>query len=153
MAGSQGFFETIFHEKNDQFGCELYKLEEHQLISQKWRENFSTKLHSKTGNWSIGGYDWHVFSYDYTKSIKGVDAIASYEKVKNKSGYIFTHAGTKNPLCCSTPQIPAYTTIKQALSLFRELSDVYIVAKDFSWTFVVTHEDSSGIGPFFSSRS
>jgi hypothetical protein len=40
--------------------------------------------------------------------------------------------------------------MEHALGLFKKIADLYVVALDFSWTFVVTHETSAGIGPFFS---
>jgi hypothetical protein len=122
---------------------------DHDKISAKWRKAFATQLHRATGEWCIGGFDWHVFTYGHAEAITKQAAIDRYILLGRKEGYVFTHT-IKHPLCCLISPIPTYEGIKHALRQYPQLTDLYIVAFDFQWTFVVTHETSSGLGPFFS---
>ena len=143
------FFDTLFSRQSDPYGRELYKIEKNKIIIEKWREKFAKRLHDQTGEWSAGGYCWHIFRLGYAPALEGDEAIERYHKLKTTRGFVFTHPGSKHPLACLAPQLPSFVAIEYALSLFRELADVYVVDRDFAWTFVVTHEKSYGIGPFF----
>lgn len=143
------FFETLFSGQIAPANVALFKREEHKRVADEWRKAFACKLHSATGEWRVGGYDWHVFTFGYAQALTGQRAIDSYNQLKKKEGYVFTHT-VKDPLCCFSRSLPSSVAIDYALSLFSELADLYIVDRHFKWTFVVTHETSSGIGPFFS---
>jgi hypothetical protein len=127
----------------------IVRCEEHVRIVEKWRKAFASKLHEATGEWRVGGYDWHVFTFGYAQASTGKSAIESYNQLGKKEGYVFTHT-VKEPLCCFTSCIPSYVAMTHAISLFPDLADIYVADRSFGWTFVLTHETSSGIGPFFS---
>lgn len=143
------FFDTLFSDSNDPYGRDLYRVERNDVLVGRWRERFSKKLHERTGEWCLGGYDWHVFTYEYATALEGTAAVERYRKARMTRGFVFTHAGYKHSLACLALQLPSPEAIARALSAFPVLADVYVAPVDFRWTFVVTHENSSGIGPFF----
>lgn len=92
---------------------------------------------------SLGNLLWHIFSYERSCCLKEDDARAAFdgleydEAIRFESGY----AG----------RIKNVSVTKRLTS--RQLDDaknddIYIVAKDFSWTYVRTHERGM-CGPFF----
>ncbi len=68
---------------------------------------------------------------------------------RDKSGAICAHltggdAGEK---------LPADTLTAEGIEGSEKLNgEFYVIGKDCSWTYIVTHENESGIGPFFMSR-
>jgi len=146
------FFQTLFSGQIAPGRPAEYKRENHQQIVEKWRKTFALKLNSSTGEWRIGGYDWHVFTYGYASALAGKRAIDSYARKTSHDGYVFTHT-VEEPLCCFSRHLPSYAAIEHVLELFPDKADIYVVGRDFQWTFVVTHETSCGVGPFFCEAS
>jgi Domain of unknown function (DUF4275) len=142
------FFDTLFSGQVAHPRATLYRREDHGVVAEQWRKVFAARLHAATGEWRHGGYDWHIFTYGYADAVAGKQAIERYGKIERKDGYVFTHT-VRKPLCCSARQLPSHAAIEYAVSLFPDLADLYFVDRQFQWTFVVTHEASSGIGPFF----
>jgi len=140
------FFQSLFSGQVAPGRVGEFKRENHQRIIEKWRKAFAKKLHDSTGEWRIGGYDWHVFTFGYAQALTGKRAIDNYHSLSKSEAYVFKHT-IEEPLCCFTGCFPSYAAINHTLALFRELADVYVVDRDFKWTFVVTHENSSGIDP------
>ena len=91
---------------------------------------------------STGDFIWHIFSWKLLKEdqyLKGNEAKAAYDKIKKKGAvYIawFEDKYTKDITC--------------DLNTAKDLDDfveVYVVGKDFKWTYIKTHEDMCG--PYF----
>ena len=84
-----------------------------------------------------------MFSYRKRQCLTGEEAEQAFNNENKKSCYIF------------------YQHINDVLILenadgfnandLMEESDVYVVDKDFNWTYVKTHEDG-WLGPYFSRR-
>lgn len=144
------FFRTLFSGSVKPGVVPQYFEKDYDAIVENWRKVWSSKLHRETGDWCLGGFDWHVFTYNYATALSGDEALNRYSEKRNTFGYVFTHEGG-TPVCCATNQLPSMVAIKYALNLFKEFADVYVVDKNFTWTFVYTHETESGIGPFFAS--
>ena len=128
----------------------VYEVCNYTETVEKWRKAFSKKLFFETGEWRLGGYDWHVFTFGYTAAVAGSAAVEKYRTVQSGAGYVFSHSG-RNQVCVYARKLPSHQAIRYALDLFPEMADVYIYGGDGVWTFVVTHEERSGIGPFFAS--
>jgi len=91
---------------------------------------------------STGNYLWHVFSWELLEEAKfltGDSAKDAYNKIdKDNAIYIdwFSDDGAK--------------ALAQGLSnaeALDQMSEVYVAAPDFSWTYIKTHEIMCG--PYF----
>lgn len=142
------FCETLFSGQVAPAKVPTFTRADHAVVIEKWRKAFARDLFAQTGEWRIGGYDWHIFTFGYAQALTGNQAVQKYQNLYHCAGYVFTHT-VKKPACCSTSCLPSYIAIDHTLSLFREVADIYVVDKHFTWTFVFTHETSAGIGPFF----
>ena len=110
-----------------------------------WLDNFAKDIESKDIDRyviSAGNYLWHVFSWQLlgeNKFLTGDRARKAYDEVdKHNAQYIawFEDDSTKNlnyELCTA--------------SALDKMTEVYVVASDFSWTYIKTHECMCG--PYF----
>ena len=90
---------------------------------------------------------WHVFSFGLLPErsfLTGDEARAAYNAAR-KSGaeYILLWSDENEPL----PLPEKYSTAEKIKE--REAAELYIVGKNFEWTYVETHETSCGLGPYF----
>lgn len=86
------------------------------------------------------GYLWHVFSWGKRKCFSGDKAVEVFNNRKKKHCYVFFQRSNEALLLDDANDLN--------LRDLAEESDIYVVDKDFKWTFVVTHEESCG--PYFS---
>ena len=91
---------------------------------------------------STGNYLWHVFSWellDEKMFLTGNSAIKAYDKIdKHNALYIKWFEDDE------TKELTA--NLNTAKDLDR-VTEIYVVAPDFSWTYIKTHE--SMCGPYF----
>lgn len=91
---------------------------------------------------STGNYLWHVFSWELLDKkvfLTGNSARKAYDKIdKHNALYIdwFEDNETKN--------LTAKLSTANALD---EMTEIYVIASDFTWTYIKTHE--SMCGPYF----
>ncbi len=91
---------------------------------------------------STGDYLWHVFSFellDKNAFLTGDSARKAYDKTdKHNATYIewFEDDEAKD-----------LTQELRTAKALDEMTEVYVVASDFSWTYIKTHE--SMCGPYF----
>ncbi len=91
---------------------------------------------------SNGNYLWHVFSWELLDKkvfLNGNSARKAYDRIdKHNALYIdwFEDDETKN--------LTAKLSTSNAL---EEKTEIYVIASDFSWTYIKTHE--SMCGPYF----
>ena len=91
---------------------------------------------------STGNYLWHVFSWELLDEkvfLTGNSARKAYDKIdKHNALYIdwFEDNETKN--------LTAKLSTANALD---EMTEIYVIASDFTWTYIKTHE--SMCGPYF----
>jgi len=114
-------------------------------ILQKWLSVFGEGVNKTmlgTHVTSYGNLLWHLFTWGEVPCLEGekarraFDALSYAEAIRFHDGY----AG----------HIEGITTVEKLSAEDVEqdsASDVYITAKDFSWTYVRTHE--FGLGPYF----
>ncbi len=112
---------------------------------KEWLEHFAigiSKQDMKKYVVSTGNLLWHIFSWellDEKKFLVGADAKDAYDKIdKHGAMYIkwFEDQKTHNISC----------DLNTANELDKMI-EVYVVASDFSWTYIKTHEDMCG--PYF----
>ena len=95
---------------------------------------------------SYGNLLWHLFTWGEVPCLKGDDARKAFDEQQYEEAIRFYdgYAG----------HIEKISVIEKmtARAVDKDRgSDVYIVAKDFSWTYVRTHEEGI-LGPYFCKR-
>lgn len=111
----------------------------------KWLEHFASdipKQKIKKYVVSTGNLLWHTFSWkllDKKRFFEGDAAKAEYDKI-DKRGAIYIEWFKDE----KTHDITWTLNTADALD---EMIEVYVVASDFSWTYIKTHE--SMCGPYF----
>lgn len=97
---------------------------------------------------------WHIFSYEYVPCLKDDEARAEFDRIVYDKAIRFHDGfGGKINAVTETGKITAESLDKEDMRgkpRKRGAQDVYIVAEDFSWTYVKTHEGYCG--PYFCYR-
>ena len=121
-----------------------YKMTKDEFY-KKWLEHFAVGISKKDLKKyviSTGNLIWHTFSWellDDNKFLAGDDAKNAYDKIdKHGAMYIEWFEDEK------THDITCELNSAKALD---KMVEVYVVAPDFSWTYIKTHE--SMCGPYF----
>ena len=115
-------------------------------FKRRWLKHFAPDISSKDINKyvvSTGNYIWHVFSWELLPSetyLEGDLARAAYNNA-NKDGALYIEPFGK---CACKPLTPEF---KDASKL-DELTEIYVIANDYSWTYIKTHENNL-CGPYF----
>ena len=91
---------------------------------------------------SYGNLLWHLFTWGEVTCLQGDEARKAFDELQYDTAIRFYdgYAGHIEKVSV-IDKISAKKVDKD------KKSDVYIVAKDFSWTYVRTHE--TGLGPYF----
>jgi hypothetical protein len=113
-------------------------------LRKQWEYNFATHISHEEkksiylydDRWACG-FLWHLFSYEKMDCLKGGRAEKAFDHERKNACYVFY-------------QLSDYALILENASLFtaKDLlneADIYVVDKDFNWTFVRT-------GPYFSRK-
>ena len=113
---------------------------------KKWLSAFASNISAsdiKKYVVSTGDYIWHTFSWellDENKYLMGEEAKKAYDK-EDKSDAIYIEWFEND----ETKDLTWELSSAKALD---KLGEVYVVAKDFSWTYIKTHEGNL-CGPYF----
>ncbi len=112
---------------------------------KKWLKHFAvgiSKKDLKNHVVSTGNLIWHTFSWkllDDSKFLEGDDAKKAYTEI-NKSGAHYIEWFEDEKTHDVTWELHSATALDKMV-------EVYVVASDFSWTYIKTHE--STCGPYF----
>ena len=139
------FGANLFYREIERIGCERTLLSKKQrgVVLQQWREVFAAPYYQVSGKWKLDGFEWHVFSFNHTPAITGDEAINSYK----------TSVRTRFFVVPEDPRLEAYSCESGEWPSFRQtLCDIYVWPQNLSWTVAFTHEESLGLGPYFSRR-
>jgi len=88
-----------------------------------------------------GNYLWHIFSWKLVPCLEGDAAREALAALPAGKVYLF-YEGKWNDLPYVKP-----VELPLAADFFQDLHDVYLVDKEFTWTYVQTHE--AACGPYF----
>lgn len=137
-----------FESQLQSLGIQFEKIAASSLpeLQQKWREVFSANVKKQTGQWIHNGYDWHAFSYGFFPHSSGIEAIQQYESLLTKKIRIIFASKADSiedifGYSLESPQKPSYDFLKNFLDEWPRLTDIFVTQANFSWTFVLTHED------------
>ena len=90
---------------------------------------------------SEGNYLWHIFSWKLAPCLEGDAARRALAECPSGKVYLF-YEGLWNDLPYVEP-----VELPLAENFFEDKHDVYLVDRDFTWTYVHTHEETCG--PYF----
>ena len=112
---------------------------------KNWLEHFAVGISPKDLKKyvvSTGNLIWHTFSWellDDSKFLEGDDARKAYNEI-NKSGAQYIEWFKDEKTHDITWELNSATALDKKV-------EVYVIASDFSWTYIKTHE--STCGPYF----
>ncbi len=106
----------------------------------RWRKTFAARVLRDTGKPTYLGFDWHAFSYGYTFAVSGDAARSAYRSRQGPQPFLVLLGDTASDgFACEADTLPWFD---------RAGLDVHVVACDFRWTMVFTHE-ADWCGPYF----
>lgn len=146
--------EAMFSRHGIQWRCIDRK--ERQSFWTEWRTAFSGRLHETTGKWVLGGFDWHVFLTGHAHSVHSAKAEVMFQEIESKHFYMVPSANTYPSYVCAGDCSKLYADIHELLLPTLDcVFDLYVAEQLMQWTFVMTHEDDSGMGfgPYFALRN
>ncbi|KYG28727.1 DUF4275 family protein [Priestia endophytica] len=119
-------------------------------LRKQWENNFANHMSEKEKK-SIFLYDtkdscgylWHIFSYDKKKALKEEEAEKAFNNEPKDTCYIFYQHSDYALMVKEASRMTANDIIDE--------TDIYVVNKDFNWTYVKTHE-TGWCGPYFSRK-
>lgn len=112
---------------------------------KRWLSHFAQEVSQADINTYViatGNYIWHVFSWnllDNSRYLTGDAAKAAYDQA-DRSDAVYVdqfHGKTVKDL---DPRLHTATALDA-------MTEVYVAPRDFSWTYIKTHE--SACGPYF----
>lgn len=111
----------------------------------QWLRSFASTVPQKQLQMHVmGQYIWHVFSYEL---------ITDGVLVGDAARKAFNNADKCNCICCDmfgdsgiTDQLPFDCTTAKKID--EQRIEVYVVSRDWSWTYIKTHEGDC-CGPYF----
>lgn len=92
------------------------------------------------------GYLWMICEHNLVQNLKGNEAMDAYDKVDKTDAIEFQYDNGFLGDNFSTPLSKENETSEKINK--SGLIEFYIIGKDFSWCYIVTHEPE-GCGPYF----
>lgn len=120
-----------------------------EALMEKWLSTFGKGVDKNIIEEHVTSYGnllWHLFTWGEVPCLQGDDARKAFDELQYEEAIRFYdgYAGHIEKVSV-IEKITAKAVDKD------KASDVYIVAKDFSWTYVRTHEEG-WCGPYFCKR-
>jgi hypothetical protein len=111
-----------------------------QRLMQAWRETFAHSVKSQTGKWVHLGYEWHAFSYDFSRSKRGARGLALYLAQVVPEVYVVPESDTECAFVCRARAFLDFSDCQ---------TDILVFPPELDWTVAFTHEQPE-LGPYFS---
>ncbi|TPV41301.1 DUF4275 family protein [Bacillus dicomae] len=123
---------------------------------KRWEDNFANHLSDEEkediflyGDKYGCGYLWYIFSYEKKKCLEGTEAESAFHDEVKKDCYIFYQHCDDVLLIKDASLLSMDDILRETDDMYK--GDIYIVDKDFTWTFVKTHEHR-WYGPYFTRK-
>ncbi|MEW9095488.1 MAG: DUF4275 family protein [Clostridiaceae bacterium] len=120
------------------------------VLRKQWEDNFASHMSddekksiSMYDNDGFSGYLWHLFSNKKKECLQGQEAKKTFNAEHKNNCYIFYQHTNYVLILENAGGLKAGD--------LQDEFDVYVVDKDFNWTYVKTHE-TGWCGPYFSRR-
>ncbi|MGD6844817.1 DUF4275 family protein [Bacillus infantis] len=121
-------------------------------LRKEWENNFASHLNEKEkkaihllDEGGFGGYLWHLFSYKKKDCLEGENAKKAFNSARKNKIYVFFQHSDFALLLENASTLHTEDLIDEIGT------DMYIVDKQFRWTFILTHE-TGWLGPYFSRK-
>jgi len=121
--------------------CKDDNLNSKQLREQ-WKNTFANNI--DISKIDIEQHLWHIFSYKRLQCFEKEDANKRFNEIRKNSIYMFFDCSN---ICYLIKNADNFTLENV---IFYKSKDIYITDVDFTWTYVITHEDG-WLGPYFTS--
>lgn len=111
---------------------------------QKWYETFAENVPSEIMERRVlsrGNLPWHIFTWGEVETKEQEEAFELLKTARFNKLIIYGNDIDDNHFVQIVNKMP---NLWELTKLYR---DVYITDTDFTWTFVLTHEDT--LGPYF----
>ena len=118
-------------------------LAEMTRLLRAWRRVYAARLHEQTGKWKHHEFDWHVFSFEFARALNGDEASTAYAAERPVAAFVIPVNKRLEAARLDAKSLPNFRP-------FRE--DVIVCPESREWTMAFTHEESLGLGPYFSRR-
>ncbi len=121
----------------------------YEKFKNKWLKSFASPLYKNPRAKHLiqtEQYIWHLFSWGYLpkecylEQIDAMDAFDSIPPEEKENAIFFERFGRYLPSLPDRKNICAED--------LTECTEIYVVARDFSWTYIWTHE-GTWCGPFY----
>ncbi|MCQ0952446.1 DUF4275 family protein [Bacillus cereus] len=123
---------------------------------KRWEDHFANHVSDEEkediflyGDKYACGYLWHIFSYERKKCVEGEEAENAFHNEVKKDCHIFYQHCDDVLLIKDASLLSMDDILRETDDMYK--GDVYIVDKDFTWTFVKTHEHR-WCGPYFAKK-
>ncbi|MCD9025053.1 DUF4275 family protein [Cohnella silvisoli] len=122
-------------------GVEIIELNKwDQYLRGMWDYHFATGLSaSEKMIIYMDQFLWHLFSYKKIECLKKIEAKTASNNLNKQTCYIFYQNQSRTFILENPMHVKA--------EHFEQENDIYIVDKEFNWTYVQTHEEQCG--PYF----
>lgn len=114
-----------------------------KILREQWINTFADNI--DISKIYIELHLWHIFSYKRLKCLEKEEADKRFDEIRKNSIYIFFD-GSERCYLIENGEMFNLEDVKT-----YENKDIYITNKDFTWTYVKTHEDG-WMGPYFYSN-
>ncbi|KMT22226.1 DUF4275 family protein [Clostridium cylindrosporum] len=121
-------------------------------LRKQWEDSFADYLSDKEkediflyNTDGCCGYLWHLFSYNKRTCLQAEEANKAFNSIAKNSCYVF-YQHSNDVLILDGAKVLSADNLICDLDFYK--SDIYVVDKQFNWTYVRTHE--TGLGPYFS---
>ncbi|QDQ02495.1 DUF4275 family protein [Lysinibacillus fusiformis] len=130
----------LFHKSFTDKDIMITYCENPQSINKKWDSIFAKNI-SEEMKHSIfyDQFKWHIFSYDQQACLKREDARKAFDDVPKDELFMMYQCA---------PYVLQFSAAKDVVAAdFDSQQDIYIFDRDFTWTYIHTHEEQCG--PYF----
>ncbi len=118
-------------------------------FKERWLESFASSLYTNPRDKFLihtEQYIWHLFSWKYLPEgsfLAGDDARSAFDRIERseKESAVFIEPFSKNKLFSSELGNICANDLDECI-------EIYVAAKDFSWTYIATHEGDL-CGPYY----
>lgn len=94
---------------------------------------------------------WHVFTWGKAPCLEREAADKAFDKADKTGAFIAKERAWKGGGCNIEYSIEDCPLGLKSADLAEE-SEVFVVGRNFQWTYVVTHETGCGLGPYFAQK-
>lgn len=143
---SNYFYDSLSREGIKWEAMHLSNPQAAEELRKKWKAAFLKGV--DTAGIFIDDFLWHVFSYERLPAAVGAKACERVDRACDQTLYIFFNdcSSDGTDVCYRLDDASAFTH-----KMIQCYEDIYVVNRDFTWTYVLTHEPICG--PYFHDKA